>query len=252
MYLTENQVIEDICNGSRLDIDIKEHYSCIDDDMKRIEMHIHGYKQRGLERKDVLKLLDDYLHLIHEHNDDEKFEYIYNRMGHCDIKTCLRFRSNYINRHEQHDQKNNNGLHIDDNITLEIINKIHCYYCHSYDIGYRLRVNESINVNKHTNKDKEVNASWAEYVTNTSVTQLGKLLHKRRNLLHNAQTALKARMNKYNNLSSSNHDFIDTNDKNNMYQYGYFFKYWQHDDSSFTHPKSVKVSSKYSNLKKEV
>ena len=42
--------------------------------------------------------MDDYLHLLHCHDTDEEFEYIFNKLPDCDISKCNGYRRNYRDR----------------------------------------------------------------------------------------------------------------------------------------------------------
>eukprot|EP01084_Bolivina_argentea_P276279 471396_1 len=99
-----------------------------------------------MNKIDMSSLLDNFIHLINYHCDnDDAFEYIYNTMGVCDISKCKSFRRNYRDRKKCRNNSyrnelyssNNNTSHIDI-IRQQIFDKIHCYFCHCFDIGNRL------------------------------------------------------------------------------------------------------------------
>eukprot|EP01084_Bolivina_argentea_P113385 202086_1 len=221
--------------------------------------------------KDVV---DAFLHLIDKHNDNQQFKYIYNKIyrSGCDISTCEAFKRNYRDRtHRTHisEQKNHelnelNYNEIAEKVKQEIIDKFHCYYFHSYDIGHRLEC-ANVDLHVHRNKSKEDTESWNQYMTNKSVTELCKLLHKKRNESSQVKKVLNARVDRYNNLSQKNNT-NQNDEKFNMYQYGYFFYYdggyspfhqfitWisQAKDQIMYKIPVVKTYPKYSNIKAEV
>eukprot|EP01084_Bolivina_argentea_P194682 334065_1 len=88
----------------------------------------------------VLHTLDDYLHLIHNHDNDDEFVFIFKTLGNCTVTNCSGIRGNYRNRDKYGKTKQKT------NWSLEILDKIHCYFVHSYQIGYRLTMNEKNNI----------------------------------------------------------------------------------------------------------
>eukprot|EP01084_Bolivina_argentea_P178450 308482_1 len=206
-------------------------------------------KQQPFDEMDSLQLLNEFLHLLDKHNDDEQFEYISSKLQHCDINSCKAFRRNHRNRDIQHEEKNNE-LNIEDSIKLEIIDKIHSFYCHSYDTGNRLKISENININTDANKVKQQNESWKQYMTNKGVTKVYKSLRKKRKCHGDAKNILNGRKNKYNNLGQDSTK--NTNEKNNKYNYGYLFDYGDDTEIKQRFLHKTKVFAKYSNLKQEV
>eukprot|EP01083_Nonionella_stella_P080027 219681_1 len=75
------------------------------------------------------QILNDYHHLMIEHNHDEEFEFIMNTFGHCDINKCPHILRMY------HTQSNLS-------YQLDIIHKIHCYYLHSHDTGNKIPIEQ--------------------------------------------------------------------------------------------------------------
>eukprot|EP01084_Bolivina_argentea_P081621 147787_1 len=57
----------------------------------------------------------------------------------CDINVCESYARNHRNRHDHARLK----CKPDPTITTQIFDKIHCYFMHAYDVGYRLSVQES-------------------------------------------------------------------------------------------------------------
>eukprot|EP01084_Bolivina_argentea_P290311 498630_1 len=75
--------------------------------------------------------LTDYIHLLQTHDIDNEFKYIVDQIKFCDIKLCNGYLRN--NRYRNNLTKNKVS-----NVSLEILDKIHCYFMHNYDIGARL------------------------------------------------------------------------------------------------------------------
>eukprot|EP01084_Bolivina_argentea_P255424 429596_1 len=99
-----------------------------------------------------INLLNDFNHLIHEHSSN--FEDIYNILSEkvyqnrsCDLSTCLLIQRNQRDRTEVDENANIlNSLYFTyDNkqrITQQFIDRIHCHFFHSFDIGYRISKTE--------------------------------------------------------------------------------------------------------------
>eukprot|EP01083_Nonionella_stella_P228103 808668_1 len=107
-----------------------------------------------LHHHSIQSVLDNFGHLMHKHNHHEhdvadEFESIYKALGGaCDIKTCKRFKRHQIYR-ERDQIASQNTLkdiyNVDDDTEVthkQIVDKIHCFYRHCYDIGNRLTPDE--------------------------------------------------------------------------------------------------------------
>ena len=95
----------------------------------RISVVLKEYDQYGNKSETPIQTLNDYLHILQNHDADAEFEYIANAMGYCDINNCNAY-------------KRNNHLLPRVDVTSDILDKCHCYMTHSYDIGYRLTSSE--------------------------------------------------------------------------------------------------------------
>eukprot|EP01084_Bolivina_argentea_P178651 308771_1 len=93
------------------------------------------------EKQTIVSTLNDFHHLLNIHESVQEFEYIYKNMkgDSCQLSDCLMMRRTHRDRcnskelselYFQHDSK--------DIVTQQILDKIHCYYSHSFDIGHRL------------------------------------------------------------------------------------------------------------------
>eukprot|EP01084_Bolivina_argentea_P311879 539895_1 len=121
--------------------------------LQQLIKYINNYNCKNIEcdEKDInpSQILDCFLHSLNNHNSSDSFEFIFNKLILCDItqsqcvaitrnfrrKTQLQFSRNELeNLYTQRDPK-----HI---IFCQILDRIHCYYLHSYDIGHRLSSND--------------------------------------------------------------------------------------------------------------
>eukprot|EP01084_Bolivina_argentea_P003581 6736_1 len=107
--------------------------------------HIH-------KEYDLIQIVDIYQHLLSKHDKDTDFQYIYNTLPKCIVENCVMFRRNYRNRgYVQYDELR--LYKCDDVCTIQILDKIHCYYKHTYDIGYRLTLKERNYIYKECKHD---------------------------------------------------------------------------------------------------
>eukprot|EP01084_Bolivina_argentea_P139955 246163_1 len=63
--------------------------------LNRLKQIIHLYNEQNdidkLIKLDMVQILNNYLHLLNEHNTDKEFELIFNTLGYCDISKCAAF-----------------------------------------------------------------------------------------------------------------------------------------------------------------
>eukprot|EP01083_Nonionella_stella_P111602 327478_1 len=128
------------------------------DYLKELQIQMKQYEDddtiHGSKTSDIQAMLDNFGHLMQKHNYNkdndiaDEFETIYNALGgHCDIATCEQFK-----RHNTYRDHTSIGITkpstnlkdiygVDDDIDVthkQIVDKIHCFYRHCYDIGNRL------------------------------------------------------------------------------------------------------------------
>ena len=117
--------------------------------------------------RSINDLLANYYHIIYFH--DNLFDEIYDELvtvninqNHnrnrnrnndkpkCNIKTCEMIKRNYRNKQSTSIDTNRRKMYFNfsssrEIITQQLLDKIHCYLCHSYDIGLRIRKNSGFN-----------------------------------------------------------------------------------------------------------
>eukprot|EP01084_Bolivina_argentea_P015791 29577_1 len=84
---------------------------------------------------DTLSILSDFLHLFDKYNDDHQFEMITNTLGQCNASTCSILKRHYRNRTKNAFFAKQNESQ---RVICQVLDKIHCFYYHCYDIGYKL------------------------------------------------------------------------------------------------------------------
>eukprot|EP01083_Nonionella_stella_P248719 860782_1 len=87
-------------------------------------------------------VIEDYLHILLNHNDDKSYEWIADQLGECDVSKCPSFSSIYrIESNSDEKQVEYTAC-----ANQQIWNKAHCYLYHGFEMRLRLRANEKHNV----------------------------------------------------------------------------------------------------------
>eukprot|EP01084_Bolivina_argentea_P127158 224946_1 len=121
--------------------------------LQRLLTASQKYNEQNTENfeKYIPELIDDYLHIIHNHDDDKDFEFVSSQFGYCDIRDCKMFHNRAA---ADYGSKNENDINIMHLACTSIMSKIHCYCFHSYDTANRLTIQEKsfidINENNET------------------------------------------------------------------------------------------------------
>eukprot|EP01084_Bolivina_argentea_P257012 432908_1 len=96
----------------------------------RLKNAMKLYSANKINQIDIKSSLDDFLHLLAFHNSAEEFEKIYKKLnGNCENKNCDKFNRLFTNQYLR-------------DFEHTILDKIHCYYRHSYNNGLRLSVKQ--------------------------------------------------------------------------------------------------------------
>eukprot|EP01084_Bolivina_argentea_P196916 337541_1 len=194
------------------------------------------------EKNHISCILENFFHLISKHKTDDEYEYIYNQLGgFCDIKKCKIFDRHYRNRNQLLIQVQ----YIDLIVKQHVIDKIHCYYSHSYDIGYRLDKQDKQSLeNIHKQTDN--------IVTSDQLLHLSKIispkhrLYRTKRCVDTSQTT-----NKFIAYMSFANDNAENSQNNNQKVYSFGFEY-AYDEEHWMKEDGHLVSKKYKSLKKEV
>eukprot|EP01084_Bolivina_argentea_P031877 58981_1 len=202
------------------------------------------------------RVVNDYLHLMNSHNNDMDFAYIVDKIGVCDILKCQRFQRNTRDRTKincNSNYKQANESEISDAVHEEIVDKVHCYFAHSYDIGNRLSVVEKQIVNNHDGLSvAERNCNDCnDYLVNQLILEMHKILRRKRDNI-NQQRFYQRMKQKFTQITAENDtdEKDDEDTKEDMYSYGYNFHYGYKSEQHF--PDSIHIHEKYDSLKKEI
>eukprot|EP01084_Bolivina_argentea_P002972 5562_1 len=168
----------------------------------------------------IQEILNNFLCLLQYHDDDNQFEYIYSRLGgFCDIVKCdvlQKAHNNTIQNKDNHDKI----------AKTQILDKIHNFYSHSFDIRHRINLKNSVSIFCENN-------------------QLGKAICDAMNASTNQMSQLMStftpRYRKYSQLSTQ----VTEHGK---FKHGFQFKYGYIGE----YDGKIAVSKRYNSLKEEV
>eukprot|EP01084_Bolivina_argentea_P172960 299573_1 len=224
--------------------------------LKQLIVSIKNYSQDTWDNVDMSQIVNDFLHLIYIHDDDQQFEFIVNKLGFCNLSECKKFTRHYINR-----SKSVSCSVID--FHEQIMDKIHCYYHHSYDIGYRLSRKDRSTIYLHESKiDDEKNDQFKQFTVNkcNSTTQFTEFICNKQKMYKKIDGLRNLSPEKFNQFML-NADTVGHDHK--YYSFGTEFQYGLNevivdevetdnaDIVAVIRPVPIK-NSKYSNLKEEM
>eukprot|EP01083_Nonionella_stella_P203162 741552_1 len=229
--------------------------------------------------------LNDYGHVLHQHlhtgsvkQNNAQFEEIYDYISkqiQCDITTCPQFVRNNRNRQKtQNDSFGSQNTDIKTIFYLDLLDTIHCYLLHAFDVGFRIKTNElQINDYQLANDEELVdsddsNADKSLLYKDNGMEKLKSFLGNRRKRLDEIAGAQRLQNNKFmttvidnttlHNSSTDDHTNDDhkgntdqEEDENDStaatYSFGKRMYYWQrYKDHEWY------VERKYDNLKQEI
>eukprot|EP01084_Bolivina_argentea_P102266 183231_1 len=198
-------------------------------------LEIYHKTQYNVEHLNTTKVLNDFHHLLSYH--DHQFDNIFDKLGgYCnssDISQCEMYNRNF------RDRSHTNNTVKPHSAAKQILDKIHCYYIHSYDLGNKLTSNELISI--HANDE------YMEVLTDQTLIKMKGILSNKIKTNRNQQK------HRY-NISTLSNDSIN-NQPTNLYGFGEDFKYGYTNEQNFDGGQPeylVVVNPKYNSLKEEV
>eukprot|EP01084_Bolivina_argentea_P004330 8237_1 len=212
-------------NGPDPTLDCDDLKNC--EFLQRIKRSVNSFKsKKNIDNIHIATLNSDFLHLLQHHNHhDDEYEYIHKFVGgDCDANNCDLFNRNYRDKVDMkyiYNQKLYETYRYN-KIRCQIIDKIHCFYRHSFDMGYRLNSTERASLNVCLNEEKKENDQLNQ-LTNNKWRQLHSSISNKRT--HNK--SINNRMhNKYHqipiHIEQCRHKIHETF---NMYYCGTYFCY---------------------------
>eukprot|EP01084_Bolivina_argentea_P065127 118733_1 len=178
----------------------------------RLIKAIQNYnKNKLIKDRDTITcvtVINDYLHVVYQHSSDTHFECMFETLEACSHLQCPMFARNYGNKQTLKFTDRN------DVVFNEIMDTIHCYFCHCYDVGNRL-----------FSKQKAI-------------------LQPKRSHFRNAIN--QQRYSRFNEL------WYNVEANNQMYEFGTNFQYTECSPQLSNYEHHISVSPRYSNLKQEL
>eukprot|EP01084_Bolivina_argentea_P123903 219562_1 len=174
------------------------------------------YKQIFDDNMNVNNVLNSFLHLMQMHSHtDEEFEMISNLFGKCNINNC-----NIFKRRGNPKLQNDNPQHA---CRYQILDKIHCFYIHSFDIGYKLTRKEKQYILNQRSEQKQ-----NDFTFDSTSNHIYKIIANKLKLNKNVKdVALANRANKFKTNT------IESRYQPSVYDFGYRFFYWNYYKNKF-------------------
>eukprot|EP01084_Bolivina_argentea_P186222 321031_1 len=122
-------------NNSIYECDIKPcPYLAILKETIREHQYFSYSENNKLDRERMVLIIDCANHAMDYH--DKDFENIYNDLPSCSLKDCEIFKNNYRDRNSDTESE---LYKTDEKVSYQqLLDKLHCYYLHTFDIGRRL------------------------------------------------------------------------------------------------------------------
>eukprot|EP01083_Nonionella_stella_P040395 109650_1 len=139
-----------ILNYSQLIEGLAKYNAMVNDNKKKPnEIHISNLEQ----------ILNQFEFVLQHPDQNNLLGSIFNQLNHCDVSKCVIFRRNSRNRSKYNDKINIYELYEtndDHAITnCQLMDKIHCFCHHSYDVGNRLSVEDQNKLNQSPSNSNE-------------------------------------------------------------------------------------------------
>eukprot|EP01084_Bolivina_argentea_P302159 521507_1 len=181
----ESELISDKHTSTETN-DCKSIYNCDEElfeceNFKQISPILKGWNHYNVDNdkyeKDIYDILNNFHHLICFHDNDTEFELIHKQTMKCNINKCMIFRRNYRDRLETRNDIEKRKMHYNTNDNnaksiYQILDKIHCYYHHSYDIGYRTNIKRE---QKHNLNEEKLQQTQYYYQQMRIITKFDQL-----------------------------------------------------------------------------
>eukprot|EP01084_Bolivina_argentea_P155020 270182_1 len=146
---TELEVELNICNGIYGNVLDCAH-------LKNLTKILNTYNNNNCQIVyDIIanyKVVNIFNHLLIHHDTEVEFETIHKQLNYCNLQNCKIFKRNYRDRSVIKDfdiTKLYETSELKLIVLYQILDAIHCYYCHSYDTGHKIspKHKDTINAN---------------------------------------------------------------------------------------------------------
>eukprot|EP01084_Bolivina_argentea_P078617 142673_1 len=227
----------DQCKRIKNLIDALKYYQSLD--IKDNDTNQHDNLIAFCTQKNTC-LIDDYTHIILQHNDDMELIYDliqtnYDELLSCDFATCGAYKRSNRNREMNcSEDKSNNVQFI---FWRDLLDQMHCFMIHLFHCGLRIKKTDIENKNNDDNKTDEMNSnSDLDSCYDLDFASLTKIVTERRKrsqkMEHNKGDKFTIKLNGHNGKEEKTEN-KDKDDKRNNYastafSIGYTFYYWDY------------------------
>eukprot|EP01084_Bolivina_argentea_P252216 423293_1 len=246
---------------------------CIAENNDKNKYEIQTSLIEYIENNKYEHLLNDYHHIITKHLNnkdpivnDKNYQIINDKMTHvikCDINKCNLYKRNGMDRETNAVKNINNPVDKKGAVIMELLDNIHTHLVHSFDTGYRIRVDmdQKSQPNDNTQDTDEINSQMTTFKFS---------IDNKRKQLENIRGKDTIQHNKFitnfENESNSNNDEKQINDNKNEietannFSFGIKFYYWNwYKNNKDNDPDNrgykygdMYIEKKYNNLKEEI
>eukprot|EP01084_Bolivina_argentea_P118358 210015_1 len=168
--------------------------------------------------RELIKTLNDFHHILSAHDNEKDFTFITNALGVCNLDECDKYRRNTRDR-----CLISNIDHNIPTVATQILDKIHCHYFHSFNIGFKLKRSEKAYILEHN--DSEINdEKKCVDAYDTIAYKMQSLINLKQKLRTNVINLERINpMNKINKFKMQLHETKDV-----TYDYGVRYFYWDY------------------------
>eukprot|EP01084_Bolivina_argentea_P293720 505228_1 len=172
------------------------------------------YDFDNFDTEKTMQILNDYLHLLEYHDSDQYFDLIYQLLQPCHMIQCRILKHFYGKR---------NNVNRGNDHCLQIVNKIHCYYHHTIDVGLRFSSKDRKLITDYFDQ-KQISNNVINF-QNESIVKMKTIISTKRKNVANSDFINK-RLSKFHQVQAhtSPHNNV-SNDEYKMYSIGVKFKY---------------------------
>eukprot|EP01084_Bolivina_argentea_P280489 479693_1 len=217
-------------------------------------------------------LINDYHHILTHHlggdtkTNNIQFQLIHKQISHyikCDISKCQQYKRIQTNDKALLNQVLNEYSPI--TAWIEFTDSIHCYFIHSFDVGYRISPQDQQLI-RHNDLNEEQTCDEGSELDVTEITHLRRFLDDKRQKFN---TTIVSQNNKYSKFSAGEAQYISSdrdltlqtsNIRQTAHNFGNRFYYWPYfktnDIPDPWNPgyrySELYIPTKYDNLKDEI
>eukprot|EP01083_Nonionella_stella_P030273 83009_1 len=189
-------------------------------------------------------LNNDFNHILMQHLGDNKsvietadeYEQIYNHMNGkvqpCDFEKCGKFIRNNRHKETQHIRIKDRQIEY----YIELLDTIHCYFLHSFDVGFRIKNTDL----QHGDKNTCDNESKKDKESTLTPHDVSFMLQNKRCKLQSVRGLNRTQNTKYVTntnavVTQSDEKQIENADK--TYSFGHRYSYWREHSKTYVKPK---------------